>query len=255
MKKSFKEKDVIVFDLDGTLAKSKMPIDREIARLLVELIKRKKVAIISGARFQRFRYQVLKELKNGGKNDYLRNLFIFPTDGAMLFCYRNGRWREVYERELSHREIREIEKDFKIALKSTKFTYPKHDHGPLVENRRTAVTFSALGQSAPLREKERWNVKTDTRKKIIKVMKTFLPGFEIDKAGLTSIDVMKKGVNKGYAIMKTIKILRVPRKKALFIGDALFPGGNDYPAREAHVQCVTVSGPKDTKRVIRKILH
>ncbi len=248
-----KDKKAVIFDLDGTLAKSKQPIDREMARLLARLIEKKKVAVISGAKFQRFRYQVLEELKNEVNKEYFKNLFIFPTDGAMLFCYRKGRWQEVYERDLESSEIREIEKDFKIALKKTQFIYPKHDHGPLIQNRRTAVVFSALGQNAPLGEKEKWNQKTDMRKKIVKVMKDFLPGFEIDRAGLTSIDIMRKGINKGYAITKMIKILQISKKKVLFVGDALFPGGNDYAAKKAGVACIKTSGPAETKKIILRL--
>jgi hypothetical protein len=39
----------------------------------------------------------------------------------------------------------------------------------------------------------------------------------------------------------------------IFIGDALFPGGNDYPAEEAGVVCIPVRGPGETKLVIRAI--
>jgi len=40
----------------------------------------------------------------------------------------------------------------------------------------------------------------------------------------------------------------------LFIGDALFPGGNDYPARQAGVLSIAVRDPQETKRVIETIL-
>ena len=36
----------------------------------------------------------------------------------------------------------------------------------------------------------------------------------------------------------------------IFIGDALLPGGNDYPAKEAGVASIQVKGPQETKRGI-----
>ena len=39
-----------------------------------------------------------------------------------------------------------------------------------------------------------------------------------------------------------------------FVGDALFPGGNDYPAREAGVTSIQVDGPEQSKRVIEAII-
>ena len=40
----------------------------------------------------------------------------------------------------------------------------------------------------------------------------------------------------------------------MFIGDALFPGGNDYPAKEAGVVSVQVRDSQETKRLIETIL-
>jgi hypothetical protein len=42
--------------------------------------------------------------------------------------------------------------------------------------------------------------------------------------------------------------------KMLFIGDALFVGGNDQPAREAGVLSIQVRDPDETKRVIETLL-
>jgi hypothetical protein len=40
----------------------------------------------------------------------------------------------------------------------------------------------------------------------------------------------------------------------VYIGDALFPGGNDYPAEQAGVVAISVRGPSDTNLVIKTIL-
>jgi hypothetical protein len=40
----------------------------------------------------------------------------------------------------------------------------------------------------------------------------------------------------------------------LYVGDALFPGGNDYPVRETGVTCIQVRDPNETKRVIEAIV-
>jgi hypothetical protein len=36
----------------------------------------------------------------------------------------------------------------------------------------------------------------------------------------------------------------------VFVGDAIFPGGNDYPAKQAGVVSIEVRDPHETKRVI-----
>ena len=40
----------------------------------------------------------------------------------------------------------------------------------------------------------------------------------------------------------------------IFIGDAVFPGGNDYPAKEAGALSIEVKDPHETKRVIEAIV-
>jgi hypothetical protein len=40
----------------------------------------------------------------------------------------------------------------------------------------------------------------------------------------------------------------------LFIGDALYPGGNDRPARDAGVVSIQVRDPEETKRVVETLV-
>jgi phosphomannomutase len=71
--------------------------------------------------------------------------------------------------------------------------------------------------------------------------------------GATSIDVTKHGIDKAYGIRKLRDVLGIRIDQMLFIGDALFPGGNDYPAKQAGVQTIQVRDPEETKRVIEAI--
>ena len=72
--------------------------------------------------------------------------------------------------------------------------------------------------------------------------------------GATSIDVTKPGIDKAYGIGKLRDTLQLSLKEMIYIGDALFPGGNDYPAEEAGVVSIPVKGPDDTNLVINTIL-
>ena len=40
----------------------------------------------------------------------------------------------------------------------------------------------------------------------------------------------------------------------IYVGDAVFPGGNDYPAKEAGALSIEVRDPEETKRVIEAIV-
>ena len=81
-----------------------------------------------------------------------------------------------------------------------------------------------------------------------------IPGFSVRLGGTTSVDITKPGVDKAYGIRKLRDLLGISLKEMIFIGDALFPGGNDYPAEEAGVVSIPVRGPSETKPVTKAII-
>ncbi|TWU46851.1 HAD hydrolase family protein [Rubripirellula reticaptiva] len=58
-----------------------------------------------------------------------------------------------------------------------------------------------------------------------------LPQYSIWLGGISSIDVTKKGTDKAYSIRKIREIFGVQFSEMIFVGDALFPDANDYPAK------------------------
>jgi hydroxymethylpyrimidine pyrophosphatase-like HAD family hydrolase len=105
-----------------------------------------------------------------------------------------------------------------------------------------------------LEEKERWDPDFAKRKKIKAILDTLIPEFSVRLGGATSIDVTKPGIDKAYGIGKLRDILGISLKEMIFIGDALFAGGNDYPVEQAGVISIPVRGPNETKRVIEAIV-
>ncbi len=70
----------------------------------------------------------------------------------------------------------------------------------------------------------------------------------------TSVDITKYGIDKAYGIRKLRDVLGIPIAEIIFVGDAVFPGGNDYPAKEAGALSIEVKDPHETKRVIEAII-
>jgi HAD superfamily hydrolase (TIGR01484 family) len=120
----------------------------------------------------------------------------------------------------------------------------------ILEDRDGQVTFSGWGQDAPLEIKQAWDQDEQKRIKIAEILKREIPQYEIRIGGATSIDVTRKGITKAYAIGKIEQILQVGKEEIVFIGDALFPGGNDESVKETGVDCISVSGPKETYDIL-----
>jgi len=241
-------KKLIVFDLDGTLAPSKSSLDEETAALLHDLLGVVKVAVISGGAWPQFEKQLLSDIPH---DDSLANLSLLPTCGTKFFQFE-GDWKQVYSEDLTEEQREKIIDSLKKAMEEAGFRADKV-WGEVIEDRGSQITFSALGQQAPLEEKDKWDADYSKRKKITAILETLIPEFSIRMGGATSIDVTKPGIDKAYGIGKLRDILQISVKEMIYIGDALFPGGNDYPAEQAGVVSISVRGPSDTNLVIKTI--
>ena len=242
-------KKLIVFDLDGTLAASKSSLDVEMSTLLYELLGVVKVAIISGGAWPQFQKQVLSNFR---QDDRLTKLSILPTCGTEFFEY-SGEWKQLYSEDLTAEEKQKIVDSLKKATKEAGISVEK-TWGETIEDRKSQVTYSALGQQAPLGEKEKWDSDFAKRKKIKTILDTLIPEFSVRLGGATSIDVTKPGIDKAYGIKKLQETLGISLQEMIYVGDALFVGGNDYPAEQEGVISIPVRGPRETKRVVEAII-
>ncbi len=243
-------KKLIVFDLDGTLAESKSSLDAEMSRLLRDLLSIAKVAVISGGDWPQFEEQVLSHLPHEAS---LVNLSILPTCGTKFFRYAEG-WKKLYEEDFTVDEKTKILASLERAVAEAGFKAEKV-WGEVIEDRGSQITFSALGQQAPLEAKTKWDPDFAKRKKIKAILDPLIPTFSVRMGGATSIDVTRSGIDKAYGIGKLRDILGISLKEMIYVGDALFPGGNDYPAEETGVVSIPVRGPNETKRVVEAIIY
>ena len=235
--------------MDGTLAPSKSSLAPETAGLLRDLLAIIKVAVISGGAWEQFEKQLLADLPD---NADLANLSLLPTCGTKFFQY-DRKWTELYSEDLSAEQRKKIIDSLNKAAGESGF-HAKKVWGEVIEDRGSQVTFSALGQQAPLEEKVKWDPDFAKRKKITAILEKLIPEFSIRMGGATSIDVTKPGIDKAYGIGKLKDTLHISLNEMVYIGDALFPGGNDYPAEQAGVVSIPVKGPDDTNVVIKTIL-
>jgi len=250
---SYSAKRLIIFDLDGTLALSKSAIDDEMRDLLTQLLERKKVLVMSGGRWKQFEEQLLKHLNLDAH--HLASLFISPGSGSSMYRFEEGEVREMYNDIIPMIDRQRIFAAFDYALIEARFTTPEHMYGKLIEDRQSQITFSALGQEAPLGEKEKWDPDHAKRLEIVKFLKEKIPDFAIGIGGTTSIDITLPGRGKDYGIRQASERLGIPIDEMLYIGDALYPGGNDEPAIKSGVETIQIKDVEETKQVIREIIR
>lgn len=258
--KNIKDKELIVFDLDGTLAPSKSIADKEMIGLLLRLLEKKRVAVIGGGKYALFREQLADRFPKHDKR--LENLSLFPTTSNAYYRYKNG-WKNVYNLVLPKQQKAQVRIAFKEVLKEIDYVPPKKIYGVTLEDRGTQLSWSPLGQeivtvlgTKGIALKEQWKKENDpVRYKIAKYLQKKLPHLEVHVGGITTIDITRKGIDKAYGVRQVEKYLHVPIRKMVFIGDALYPGGNDYAAKKTGIDCIRINNPEDTKKIIKKILN
>lgn len=258
MRVDYDRKKLIVFDLDGTLAPTKSLVDGEMRSLLLSLLKTRPVAIIGGGKYEVFQEQLFSQVEWPAES--LVNLFLFPTTATVMYRYKEG-WQEVYRQILQPEQKQRIFKAFEEAFKELSYHHPEKIYGELIEDRGTQVSFSGVGQDVVkilgtekgVALKDQWG-KTGWKEKIAAAVQRKLPDLNARAAGYSTIDVTQKGIDKAYGIRQMQKHLNIPVNDMFFIGDAIFPGGNDYAVISTGVDYKKVEGPQDTKEIIRNIL-
>lgn len=245
---------LVAFDLDGTLADSKQPIGGDMADALGRLLAVADVAIISGGDWPQFDKQVIGRLPPDAR---LAGLWVMPTTGAKLFRFTDGRWQAVYAENFPPEEKQHIRTAIDAAVESAVEAGGYRDAriwGERVEDRGSQFTFSGLGQEAPIDAKQAWDPDFTKRRALQAALRAALPDLSVNIGGSTSIDITQQGVDKGYGLRRLAEQSRLPLGAMLFVGDAVYPGGNDYPAKEAGVATIAVRDVAETRTVIATII-
>ena len=240
------EKKVIIADVDETVCESCQPLSNEMAAEINRLLKKKYVfAFISGTKKDYLLEMVSTRLS--GKH------YLLATTGTQCIeVHSKDKHQELYKHTLAQLEKEEmimaLEKTtekFKIESLTT-----KEDQ---IQDRETQITLSAIGRSAPKEKKERYDADGCKRREWVEYLKTILSEekYEMNIAGTTSIDITRKGLDKGWGITQFAQKQGIALSSILFLGDKTQPGGNDYPATKV-VDVLTVKNPADTLRILKQ---
>lgn len=243
-------KKIFAFDLDGTLAESKQHLESYMSDLLCKLAEYKKVVVITGGSYNQFQKQFLPFLVT---NKNLENFILLPTCGSCRYEYDN------IKKEWIMTDLEEFPKDIKIkVIEVLKKIVDEKKYGvgaviegdEVVEDRLTQITISALGQNAPIEKKKLWDPDQKIRLQIKKDLELVLQEVNIIIGGTTSIDILPFGFDKAKGLMRLLGKLDMSIDDMIFVGDAVFLGGNDYSPLLAGIESIKISGPKETAELI-----
>lgn len=246
-------KKIIAFDLDGTLTESKTAMTNEMAKLLSTLSLKAKIAVISGGSYNQFEKQIIKEITEVQVEKNLKNIILLPTSGSCRYEYDQS-WEQTYSHPFPQEIKDRVKEEFNKIIQDKSFDIPEKHFGPYIEDRGNQITLSALGQDAPLEAKKSWDPHSIKRLKIREDLEKMIPEIEAHIGGMTSVDVLPKGFDKAVGLKLLLEAERLEINDILFIGDAVFEGGNDYSPLKAGIETVGIKGPSETAELIKKFL-
>lgn len=214
------------FDLDNTLTPSKSLIEPQHVPILKALCERTDVIVVSGH----------------GEKDIKKHLTP-ALEGMYHILGQNG--NRAVTKDGTVLWNHSLSDDQKIAilkfvdwaqeeLRRTGVVVSVKDEADIVEDRDSQIAFSLIGHHLPKPEKDAFDPDFKKRRALYaeaeqkgELRKLADAGVEARIAGTTNIDLFQLGKNKGYNVGEFIKKMGWNAQDCIYIGDALFPGGND----------------------------
>ncbi len=221
----------LFFDLDNTITRSRSPITDEMRVRIMSMPE--DIVVISGAAVPQMEQQL------GDIEAYLLG------QNGNHAVYKG---KELWNDALTESDVAEIERH----IESLQRDWEVPDENDLVEYRGCQLSYSIYGHHAPYEEKEAFDPDQKKRRALLAASPLHSSNIEVKIAGTTTLDYFKKGMNKGANITRLIDELGWDKHDCVYIGDALFPGGNDESVVGV-IETRAVNNPDDTYALLTRI--
>lgn len=241
----------IIFDLDNTLAEPFTAPRPDMAQKFEALLGLMPLAVMSAASFERMQQTLLSSLSPS--LDYSK-LLLFTANAAQCFHCTEGEWKSLYEFAFNDEQRARIHTALEEAVQATGTLSDHTIYSEQFIDYKGYLAFTALGLGAPEEERKRWDPNQKKRQAIRSILIEKLPEFDVYIGGLTTIDITLKGINKAYGVRWYAEHLGLSPADMLYVGDALYEGGNDAVVEETGIQTRKVAGPSETTVVLDELL-
>lgn len=220
--------------MDQTIAPSRQPILKDMFKLLSELDH--SIVIASGQEVNKIKWQ----------SNNLEAIVLGQNGNHAID--KNGKelWNEKLTQEHQDEILTHIEALLKLLPEK-----PNPDFSP-IENRGAQITFSPVGNTAPVELKKIYDPERKKRDELLQKIPFQSTELIVKIGGSTSLDYIHKDKHKGTNVQKLINHMDWNNDECVYFGDGLFPGGNDE-AVIGVIDTVPVENHLDTYQKLKKI--
>lgn len=207
---------VYIFDVDGTLTPSRLPMTKEFRKFFLDWLADKNVYLVSGSDYKKLKEQLPRRVLNDCNGVFSAMGNEFHVDGQVVYSNDD---------EIPEKCIKFLEK----WIIKTKCDLPK---GKLFfEKRVGALNFSTIGRDVSQEIRDAYYAWDNENQERLKIAKEFNKkfsgiGYTAKVGGQLSLDIQKSGKDKSQVITYLNNIHADPYY--MFFGDRTYEGGNDF---------------------------
>lgn len=211
-------KNIILFDIDGTLTEPRKKIEKRMLNTLLELKNKYKIGCISGSDFNKCKEQV-------GEN--ILEIFDYSFFENGLVSYKGKDLINIENIKIFLGEYK-IKEFINYILKYLSSIDIPLKRGTFIEFRNGMINISPIGRNCSQEERdefEKFDKENTIRKNMIDKLKENFKEYDLTYSigGQISFDVFPKGWDKTYCLQFLKQFENV-----YFFGDKTKIGGNDY---------------------------
>lgn len=242
-------KTLVLFDVDGTLTKSRLTIEQPMIDTLEKLgkIENLDLGIVGGSNLKKQKEQLLE--KNFHYFKYL-----FSENG--LVGFKNG---ELINKTSIVDALGEdnIKRVINTSLRYMSTIDIPVKRGTFIEFRSGMINLCPIGRSCTQEERMEFYDYDNThhiRKNMVKHLNNELAdlNMQFSIGGQISIDAFPKGWDKTYCL----QFVENDYDKIYFFGDKIHPGGNDYEIGvDPRTHEFKVTNPNDTIKFLSEVFN
>lgn len=239
---------IFVFDVDGTLTKSRQVITNDMSEFLQRLKRNVAVALVGGSDLVKIEEQM-------GSHEVLAGFdYVFSENG--LVAHKAGKLINQ-QSLLNFMGEEKLQKLINFCLRYVADLSLPQKRGTFVEFRTGMLNVSPIGRNCSLSERnafEAYDKVHGIRTAFVKALRDNFADYDLQYSigGQISFDVFPRGWDKTYCLDQ---LVRDGYKTIHFFGDKTAEGGNDYeiyqdPRTVGH----SVKSPQDTMTQVEKAL-
>jgi phosphomannomutase len=254
------KKNIVLFDMDGTLTEPRGKFNTELLLDLRRLSKHADIGIVTGSDIDYINQQMEKLIKYSELR-YITHLL--PCNGTKYYrppSQADDAYTLIHSNDMSS----ELPKDclrevFKVITNSQADAcyYPIPLTGHFINYRGSMINWCPIGRNANTLQREafvKFDKENGFRESLRRSLETKLEllcpnKLTIKMGGDTSFDIYPRGWDKTYALQ------HFPDKTVWFVGDRCDPSGNDYELYETlrdKERSFSTSNPMQTGWIIRE---